>query len=195
MREVQSSENIEHRTSNIERSFQRYQLWPYVKLDDEQWSIPDKLLEQIYQELVSEQRDKIVFYGGGIDNFEQFIKYLKTKHNHFVFVVDAEEKKFVFIAWLNNIQARSAFCHFFAMGKYTYRKEIGELVIQYWKSTNVPIVLIGIIPEINKTAIKLAKELGFVELGTIPCLCNIFYEERVAGGTVLYYLFGGDENG
>lgn len=168
---------------------QKYKLWPFVKLKDDTYSIPDIGLQQIWQKIVEDQREKIVFYGGEIRGLEAFLKYLKEPLNHVVFVVDIDKKEFVFMAWLNGIQRTSAFCHFCGIGKNTYRPEIGQMVLDYWKTTGVSMVAIGIIPEINETAIKLTKELGFVDLGIVPHLCYFAETRQTVGGRILFYNF------
>lgn len=168
----------------------RYQLWPYVCYEDDKFSIPDEMLAEIYRDLVESGRAGIVFYSGGISTQKDFINYLKDPKNHFVFVVDTETRQFVFMAWLNSIQGHTAYSHFSGLGNAPYRPEMGQLVIDYWGSTGVPAVLVGVIPETNKTAIKLAMNLGYEKAGIIPELCEL-HNARV-GGAILYYLFGGE---
>ena len=169
----------------------RYQLWPFVRYEDDKYSIPDAMLAEIYRDLVESGRAGIVFYMGGIVTHKDFIDYLKDPKNHFVFVVDTETRKFVFMAWLNNIQGHTAYCHFSGLGDAPYRPETGRLVVDYWGSTGVPAVLVGVIPETNRAAIKLGMNLGFERAGTIPMLCGLNQEKTRVGGVILYYLFGG----
>lgn len=171
----------------------KYVYWPFIKLDTG-YSIPDKLLLDIWNDIVAEGRNKIAFYGGGIETFKDFIAYLTKPTNHFVFIADTEKKKIVFMAWMNNIQGKTAFVHFCGIGHGTYRHAIGRLVLDYWERMNIFDVVMATIPETNTTALKLIKPLGFVEIGTIPMLCHLHYENKTVGGVVSYYLMGG-QNG
>jgi len=174
---------------------EKYQLWPFVKLDDGSYSIPDILLNTVYLDLLKEERVDATFYGGCIKEFEDFLSFVKDPTNYFVFVVDAENRSFVCIAWLNGVMNNSAFSHFTSIGRNSYKPQIGKLVLDYWKATGVPTVLVGITPETHKLAIRLAVNLGYKTLGVIPNLCYVERDKKSVGGIISYYLFGGDKNG
>lgn len=173
----------------------KYQLWPFIKLDEGGYSIPDTLLYGIYKDLYESGKLGVVFYDGGVDSFEEFLKYLKNGKNHFVFVVNAETKSFVFMGWLNGVQGHIAYSHFSGIGSHTYKPEIGRKVLEYWAATGVPAVLIGIISSANDTAIRLAMNLGYKKVGEIPGLCHMKYHYKYVGGVVLYYSIGGAHGG
>jgi len=174
---------------------QKYQLWPFVAMENNFYSIPDAMLYKVYMDLIETGKLSVTFYSGGVVSYQDFLDYVKNPRNHFIFVIDAEKKQIIFCAWINNIEHKTAFCHFTSIGNSVYRNEIGELILDYWKSINVLTVLVGIVPVINKTAIKLAEYLGFVPLGVIPKLCYMENKQQSVGGMILYYIFGGDDNG
>ena len=135
----------------------KYQLWPFVLLENGTWSIPDKLLQQIWESITRREKNEIVFYDVPVKTFEEWGKFLKTPANHCTFVVDAERKEFCFMAWLNNIHGHVADGHF--IGITPYKPAMGKLVLKYWSQMGLPLLIIGIMPAWNSIAIRMALSL------------------------------------
>lgn len=173
----------------------RYKLWVYAKNDDGTWSIPDAVMLGIWKQMVEEGRAKIVFYPGGIENEYDWMAWVKSPTNHPVIVVDTQEKKLVFVAWINSIAERICFAHFCGLGERTYHPEVGKLVMKYWSSflhavDGEPLfrAIFGLIPATNKKAVKLAEGVGFHFLGEIPGICNLVYKNMRVGGMFGYFI-------
>lgn len=163
----------------------RYQILPYTRLENGEYSLPDVVLAKVWSQLNEEGRAEVVFYEGGVKSLKDWFEYIKRPSNYFVFVVDSERKRVVFAAWLNKLSGHIAYSHFFGLGPYN--PEMGRAVIRYWKSMGLPLLLIGIIPESNDPAIKLAQNLGYKKAGAIPRFCHLVDEGAYAPGVALYF--------
>ena len=53
----------------------KYQLWPFIQLDDGNYSITDKVLFNIYKQLIAEDKLNTVFYGGSVVTFQDFLSF------------------------------------------------------------------------------------------------------------------------
>ncbi len=162
----------------------RYQVLPFAQLENGEYSLPDIVLAKVWLQLNEEGRAQTVFYEGGMKTLADWFEYVKRPSNYFVFIVDAEKKRIVFGAWLNKISGHIAYSHFFGLG--TYSPDMGRMVIRYWKSMGLPLILIGIIPESNDPAIRLAQNLGYKKVGTISRFCYLVDEGVFEPGVALY---------
>ncbi len=163
----------------------KYQLWPFIKLENGDWSIPDKLLQGIWESIVAQGKNDIVFYDVAINTWEDWERFIKTPSNHFVFVVDSEAKEFCFGAWLNNLHGHIAHGHF--VGIAPYRQAMGRTVLDYWANMGMPLLILGIMPVWNKLAIRMAMSLGFKKSGIIPRYCYRGKTKDYSDGIITYY--------
>lgn len=174
----------------------RYKIWPYAK-DPEtgEWSIPDTVMLGVWHEMVKDGRNKTVFYSGGMASPQEWMQWVQSEFNYPLLVIDTREKKIVFVAWFNSVVDRICFAHFCGIGKGTYRPEIVDLVMEYWSAFTAPDgstyfrCILGMIPETNEKAIKLAERGGFVFIGTIPGICLLAHEgDKFVGGRLGYFI-------
>jgi hypothetical protein len=172
-----------------------YQVWPYAQLSDGEWSIPEDILAYTWSELYEHGKVEKVFWAGGVRSFSEFVKFLRLPENHPLFLVEETGGLPVAICWLNGVEGNHALAHFCVLGPFEV--SMGHKVLEYWGSfkngngRKVVEVLLGFIPETNIPAIKTVQKIGFKVLGTIPKLCDLPFEHRQVGGTVVYYDWGG----
>jgi len=124
----------------------KYELLPYVKLDNDEYSIPDALIAFVYNKIIENNKIDIIFYNRSIMTCEEFINYCKKPDNHFSFVVDTKKLQIVFVGWLNNIVDDAASIHFFCID--TYRPAMAQKILEFWKKMGL--LLMGTVPESNK---------------------------------------------
>jgi hypothetical protein len=172
-----------------------YKVWPYAQLEDGSWSIPDDTLRWVWYELVRLDRVKWLFWGGTVTDFNGFVAFLELPQNHPLILMDDELVQPAGIAWLNGVEGNHAIAHFAVIGKY--QEGMGDEVLRFWSSFSngngkrILDVLIGFIPEINIPAILTVQRIGFDVIGTIPKLCEMPYEGKTVGGTVVYFNWEG----
>jgi hypothetical protein len=167
-----------------------YQLWPFVKLENGKYSIPDYYLKNIYDSILKDGKLDAVFYDEPPMSFEGFLQYMKSPLNHVVFVINKKTNAFVFIAWLNGMQRTFAYSHFTSIGNKTYRTFIGKMVLKYWNEI-IDIQIVGITPETYTAANKVAAKIGYKAIGTVPNICFMRKENKFVGGVISYFQRGG----
>jgi len=169
-----------------------YVVWPYMKIENE-WTIPDKMIMAIWDKIVELNRVKPTWYDGSVKNKEEFIEFMRDPYIFSILVVDADKIRLCALAWLNDIIDGTARAHFCFLDKY--HPEVIQAIINYWKKIDSLEVITGITPKTYKHIIKIADRAGFKIVGTIPQICNMYYENRREGGVVCYYLTKGESNG
>ena len=168
-----------------------YQLWPFVRMPNGTYSVPDRLLYPIYMSLVNDGKLDKVFYDEPTLSFDSFIEYLKNPANHVVFVIDKKQNNFVLIAWLNGLRRTFAYSHFTSIGEKNYKTVIGKLVLDYWTGLQPKMKIIGITPETYTAANKVARKIGYKPIGTIPGICYMAKDKKLIGGVIAYFEKGG----
>ena len=163
---------------------ERFFLWPVTKLPNGKYTLPDEMLHAAWNQLVLDGNAERVFYDGHVKTAEQFAEYLKAPGNYPVFVMDAKNRKAVFLAWLNGMAANTAFAHFTGLGG-KYKPELSSMVADYWEKMNLFTVLLGVLPVFNANALKVATYGGFKILGTVPGLC-LKADGSTADGIIVY---------
>jgi hypothetical protein len=139
---------------------------PFIYVD----GIPtmrDSDLLILFDKMVRDGTDNLVFYDGQIKSGLNFIEFIKLAGN-MLFVVYEDENP-IGCGWLNNFKHRTAEAHFCVFSEAWDRSvEVGKLMIE--KSmyvTNVD-MLIGNVPKFNEIAIDFVKKCGGVILGELP---------------------------
>lgn len=167
-------------------------LIPYVEANGFR-TIPDDELVEIFDRIILEGLDRIVFYSGNVRTARDFIFVMKSQNNLPVFVRDKDG--YVGFAWLNNLNGNNAMPHFcfFKGRRGELAIEAGKKILQYWFSfpgEGGPLfdVLVGMVPDFNTRAIEFVKKLGAIELGSIPKLAYNGFTQGKHGMTMLYYL-------
>jgi hypothetical protein len=159
-----------------------------------EWSIPDSLLDQVWDQMVKEGKEKYLFWSGGITDAYQFIEWLQEERNFPMLLIEHVGDKInpVTVIWLNGIDANHALAHFCVLGGYD--PEMARETLRYWKRLKRPdgrqmfLTLLAFIPENNERAIKTVLRMGFEPVGTIPNMCTLAYENnRTVGSTLMYF--------
>lgn len=165
----------------------RYAIWPICKTDDG-WSVPDELLIKLWQQMVDEGRAARLFYTGTVTNGGEWVEWLKDSRNLPIMVMDSREMKIACVAWLNNVDRGCAQIHFCMLGPPA--TGIGINALEYYSRFPDLHVIVGVTPEEYTTAIRYAKRIGFKEVGVIPNMLQMKYENRRMGAVITYYEVG-----
>lgn len=130
----------------------------------------------IYNKIVEQNLDSLVFSDGTINSGRDFLNMLYTT-NTILFVITYKNKK-VGITWLNRFQGKKAqihFCFFKEMHGRPKLIQIGEFALNKilnWKYSDnneyFVDVLIGYIPVWNKAANKFMTKINATKVGIIP---------------------------
>jgi len=168
-----------------------YVVWPYMKIEDS-WTIPIEVMMGVWNRMEELDRVRATFYDGGIQNAGEFIGLMQSETILPVLVVSSEKIKLHLLAWLSDIDGGSALAHFCYLDKY--KKEITQMILDYWAKIPVLRVIMGITPESYKVVLKIIQNAGFQISGKIPELCDMYYENRIEAGVISYYLMGVNQN-
>jgi len=139
--------------------------------------------------LVAEKLLEIVFWQGGVETAERFIRVMRRPEN-FV-VVPTLDWEPAGVAWLNGVSGNYAFGHFVFFREHWGRQaeDLGRQVVDYWfeMGGNNPVfdVIIGTVPAFNARACRYVERLGFQRLGDIPRMMRSDNGERY-DAVVLY---------
>lgn len=164
---------------------EQYFIWPFTKLPEGAYTMPDEFLHAIWHQLVIDGNAHRVFYDGAVKTAEDFARYMKLPGNYPIFVMDTEKRKAVFVAWLNGVSENAAYAHFFGLGRGSYLPEMSRMVTDYWEKMNIFSVILGVLPAQNRRTIHVATDCGFQILGDVPGLC-LKAGGEVEAGTILY---------
>ena len=165
-------------------------LVPYVYMDGE-WTIADDTIKKMWDKIVEDELNTIVFYDADIRSKEEFLEFMQRPANNPV--VTLVDNQIAGMAWFNGYDGKMAFGHFlFFKAIWGCTDEIGNKVIEYWFSLKKDSgdllfkTILGVIPEFNQKAIRFVKRIGFKELGTIPDFNYFPYLGEDKGITLLY---------
>jgi hypothetical protein len=152
------------------------------------WNTADSVLANVWYDLYAEDKLKDLFYDDSITTLDAWLGWIKMPFNFPVLCLS--EKDVVAIAWLNNLDYKTARCHFAFIGDF--HRDAGKTILKYWEDMISPEdgkkmfkTLYGVTPERNELAVRVIKVMGFTILGTIPNFCK-WHGESV-GGVVSYY--------
>lgn len=152
---------------------------PYTEVNGIR-TVSDNDVIDIFNRMKQEGTLETVFYNGTVENENEFLAFFKNTQN---FIAIAYlDKEICGFTWINGLNKTYAFMHFcFFKEFWGERMEgIGKTCFDYFKSWNSFKVFVGMIPDFNKRAIKFAKRMGYVEIGTIPEMVED------SGMTILY---------
>jgi hypothetical protein len=163
---------------------------PYVMIDGA-WSLSDTTMIGLWDKIVTNELNELLFYSGNVQTPERFLQLVKSTHN--VVNVVINEREIVFLSWLNDVGPNYAFGHFCAFPEVwgTESVNIGNRVVDYWfghKILDKPALdtIIGKVPAINMRAVEYLKKLGFTILGTIPHLAHGPDINKRVGDVIVY---------
>jgi len=171
----------------------RYEVFPLVA-EHGQFNIPDEVLAGIWNTMVAEGKAQKVFYNGYVTSVYDFINFLKTGGVIAILIGDNETNSFCHIAWISDYGEGHACLHHCSLGKF--KRGAAKAILAYYgqfkNSTGEPTFesMIGITPENNEAAVRVARLMGFKMLSpTIPMLCNDVYAGQKVGGVISYYQY------
>lgn len=164
---------------------------PYVCINDE-WSIPFGIVLNIYNKMVEEGTDKIVFCSGSVKSFKDFLVLMNDKKKSIITIWD--DKEIIMIAWMTTVNKISAHAHFNCFKKIWGKQpeKAVRMGLDYWFSfkhrNGKPIfdTIIGMIPDDNQRAVSMIKKCGAKIIGNIPNYSTNIYTKKKIGATVLY---------
>ena len=164
---------------------------PYTWTKDH-WSIPHDVMTAIWDKMVKEGSVKSVFCSGSVTTGKEFHNFIKNPHNCVMTQWIGED--IVYLGWLNNFTARSAYAHFTCFKKIWGKRTVEAMknAFKYWfslkRDDGKPILdtLIGMIADDNQLAINMVKKCGVKFIGTIPNHSMNIYTGKKIGCTVSY---------
>jgi RimJ/RimL family protein N-acetyltransferase len=166
-------------------------LIPYINIDGT-WTLPDDVMRGLYQLIVHDETDKVFFYGGMVRNGDDFIQACRNNSNPCVVLEDNGDP--VAIAWLNNLEGKSAHAHWIAFKRVWgtgKAQEAATRILKYWfgfKYDGIPLfeVIVGVYPDNNKFIDNFVRKLGFTIIGNIPHLLQNNLTNRSMGANIAY---------
>lgn len=170
----------------VVKSNDKFEVYPLIQVEGK-WTVPDEVLVGIWGQIVSEGKDKELFYDATIKTPFEWMEFIKRPGTYPILVVDKKKKTVVHIAWLKDVFDIGAWAHHCSVGKY--QRGAWEAARDYWKKyfPNLKLLL-GITPETNEPAIKfLQKICKFTVVGKIPLMCNMGYENKRVSAIISYY--------
>lgn len=180
--------------SGMTTQMPKYIPWVQNNLIPSENNIPDIVFFRIWEKMVEEGKDRIVFYNGQINTAEKFVSYMKSKNVHPIAIMDTDSEEIVLLAWLTDYYYGSAQGHFCPIG--SYRRGAGLEVMRMWKEAcdcNTGMKLIrcvwGNTPAEYERVLKLVHILGFKEVGRVPRACFLPYEDKFSDYVITYHSF------
>lgn len=167
-----------------------YAIIPLHQTDGKQL-IADNILEAVWQQIVAEGKQDMLFYSGGIHSAVDFLAYIKASHLHVIFVVESATSQLKGIGWLTNVSGGTAFVHYCMLGPP--RRSVGTALLDYWcrlrRTDGQPWlhVLMGITPEHHTAALRVIRIMGFTSLETIPSYCASPDGRGRCGAVISYF--------
>jgi hypothetical protein len=167
-------------------------LIPYIRMN-EQWTIPDDMMKELYGQMRREGTDRIVFYSGTVKNEDEFLRASQSASTHTA-VIFQENGEPAAIGWLNNFDRSIAHAHwlcFKSIWGTDMTHEAARKCLKYWFHFEIegkPLfeVILGLYPDENKFIHEFVQSIGFTVIGTIPKLFYNHWDERMVGAVVSY---------
>lgn len=151
-----------------------YQLFPY----DGKGNVRDSDWGYIWNKIEEQGLVDLVFCNDGVTSAYEFIALMKKSMPTIVMDMDRTEP--VAVAWLADLMPNFGFAHFVFFKEIWGTGEphnIGMDILDFWFNTLNMKLILGVIPEFNKHAIKYADGLGMVMMDTIPHLVMVKGED------------------
>jgi len=167
---------------------------PYIQQNGA-WTLSDDTMVDLWRRMVDQKTAKKVFYEGIVQNEQQWLAYVKAAPQRFVTVTyDDEASDMAMVAWMTDIDPPKAITHFNVFKPFWGKKakEVTANQVEYWFGLTGPDgqplfdLLIGVTPENNPLAVRMAKSNGYRAIGTIPMFLNDYYRNARVGGVVSY---------
>lgn len=163
---------------------------PYVEINGLRTFL-DSDIEKLWDRMVEDGSDKVVFYGGGVEDGKGLVEWFKNPQNIVHMVVD-DDTEVVSITWINNTTSVSAFFHFCVFSKaWGNTEDLLKMSIKSWFAFKNPDgsymfdVLMGMVPEINSKAVSAMVKIGCTNLGYIPSVIDNKYLGKMGA----YFLY------
>jgi hypothetical protein len=177
----------------------RYQVLPLV-VERGQLNIKDEVLGNVWNQMVSEGKAQKVFYNGYITSVFDFINFMKTGGVLPILIADNDTQEICHIAWISDYGDGHGCMHHCSLGKF--KRGAAKAILKYYgdfKDTEggpLFYTMIGITPENNEAAVRVAKLMGFRLLSpVVPMLCNDVYSGQKVPGVISYYQYNRNGKG
>jgi hypothetical protein len=146
-------------------------LIPYL-IKDGVGTFSDEELAALYNRVLRESLDDVLFYDGEINSAEEFVAYMKNPQVLFVcpFCFHGGTYEPVGFLWANHIDQASMQGHFVFFKDYwgtEWPQKAAQLFCKEL-TTHMNRTLIGVIPTLNKLANRFACIVGMHKVGMIP---------------------------
>lgn len=162
----------------------KFEIFPLVHRDGE-WSIPDEVLVDCWNQIVKEDKAKDLFYDGSVKTPYDWVSFLKEPGTFPIIV--AKNRRIIHVLWLKDLFDVGAWIHHCAIGKY--QRGLWEAARDHWRTVCPSLkILLGLTPETNELGVKiLTKICKFTIVGKVPLMCNMAYEGRRVAGVFSYF--------
>jgi hypothetical protein len=170
-----------------------------ITLIDGTPTVPDQVMRAVWFQMCAEDKAKTVFYDGYVNSVETWMAFIHSPANLAILIHTVDDPRACCVAWLNSFSGHFAFAHFCVLGKP--EPGLGELVLQFWANlkndAGKPFydLILGLIPHSNQKAQRFVERLGFEEVGVIPKVCTMVYEDRKEPGVLYHFDLGRYRNG
>lgn len=173
----------------------RYQVIPYAN-----GNIPDEIWAAIWTQMVNEGKAQKVFYNGYIVSAFDFVNFMKTGGVLPIIIYDNEAQAPCHIAWISDYGDGHACMHHCSLGKF--RRGAAKAILKYYGDFKNQAgewtfeTMIGITPENNEAAVRVARLMGFKMLSpAVPGLCNDVYAGLKVPGVMSFYQYQREAKG
>lgn len=164
---------------------QKVKIVPYVHYDGVP-TFKDSDVTAIWDRMEEENTIKNVFQDGSIRSRTQFLEAMRSPSNFLILIYWEEE--LAAIMWANRFQgnfAQNHFCCFSNIwGDFEAITTCGRVACLYLLDNLAVEMLLGMIPEDNKTAIQAVVGAGGKVIGTLPA-ASYNYKTGKSGPTVV----------
>jgi hypothetical protein len=164
----------------------------YVPSPDGTWALPDEFWFNLWWQMEADGIVEKLFSEGFIVTAEELISWLKGKGNLVTMTFVGEEP--AVLGWVNGIKSNHGYVHYCVMKSFWgYTQYLGRKILGHYfdiktHSTGEPYfkVLVGMTPDRNRLAVKIAEKVGFTIVGTIPNTIINVYTKKREGITISY---------
>lgn len=172
--------------------YKNYEVRPIV-YSNYCYTTDEKILVKMYDYLEKSKRLYKVFYDGSVYDLQSWLTFLKTPGISALYCVDNNTKQIVHFAWLTHSILKAYYGHHCSFGKI--KKDAVNAIFKFWagvpdgNGTGPAIdIIIGSTPKSMTEAIKFTKVFGYKEVGVIPRICRMLYENDYYDDAVITYL-------
>jgi hypothetical protein len=166
---------------------------PYIEINGAR-TFSDGYIANLFRLMEKEGTAKKVFHAGSVKAPEHFIKWMKNDKINAVVVIEDDSNIPLAVAWITGMEDRRAWFNFnifkAAWGKRS--KEVATAARDHWlymqdsRGEYLFNLLLGLTPENNRLALRMAKMCGAKPLPVIPNFETNFWTGERHGAVFSY---------